>query len=883
MLGRYNYLKDRMFLKEVDESKNKEQHIKVTVLNFQEKPIKEIQGRIVGGTINLDGNSAVRRTCNPNIIVDDYSRELLNVDGLLSMNKKVFIEIGFTNLFSSYLEHDIIWFPLGVFVIINSNCTHSKDSLNISLQLKDKMCLLNGDCGGVIPSAVSFHEFEAYDYEINDYYISQPKVYQIIQELVHHWGGERLDKIIISDVPDKIKQVMKWTGDKPLYIYNETLNDMKSPYINVGLEYETLIREVYESLYKDGISFSDEEWENLYKKEIETENSIIKQIQKSILKCYNGCDIGFIYTDFVYPGELICNSGETIVSVLDKIKNTLGNFEYFYDIHGNFIFREIKNYLNTNKATSILNKIENNSNYAVNYWNDESTFSFDNNVLISSYSNTPQYNTIKNDFVVWGKRKGVTGVDLPIRYHLAIDKKPSIGNKYKVYFYEDDFENIKKAKKVLKYPASDISIVNWSDIQKMEEKIKCKPIKNMPWEIGEFKPFTEFSVDNFSDKYTFKSRIQINPVFTSFSKQAFYKMAYKGKLFSEDVEIKVDVDFITQEDRVVYGIVTTTDGKCYLYSLLEDDEKLKEIFENKKDVEMLVWYEAAVENQLFNENHPSDVNIVYEIAEVKNKDSGDIIYSSGYYKYNCTSDGYELIDPKNIKEIVTQDWRSELYFSSLEASMYGTDSGNYGAEILVEWPKLYDISYQPGDKDEIGEVRKSGWYENTIDGVDIDYFLDFIDANSAEIGKYSVDNIGRRSKVVKDDKINCIFEPDIPNIIWINGEEEQENLGNTINDILKQGYACYQASSVIWSYIVGGGYYNSAYNLIQDLLYQHTHFNETVSVTLLPIYHLEPNTRVTINDELSGIFGDYIIKSFSIPLDINGTMTISCAKILDKI
>ena len=880
MLGRYSYLKNRMFLKEVDESKNKEQHIKVTVLNFQEKPIKEIQGRIIGGTINLDGNSAVRRTCNPNIIVDDYSRELLNIEGLLSMNKKVSVEIGFTNVFSSYLEHDIIWFPLGIFVIINSNCTHSKDSLNISLQLKDKMCLLNGDCGGVIPSAVSFHEFEAYDYEINDYYVSQPKVYQIIQELVHHWGGERLDKIIISDVPDKIKQAVKWTGDNPLYIYNETLHDMKSPYINVGLEYETLIREIYESLYKDGVSFSDEEWENLYQKEIETENSLVKQIQKSILKCYNGRDIGFIYTDFVYPGELICNSGETIVSVLDKIKNTLGNFEYFYDIYGNFIFREIKNYLNTNKATTALNKIENNPNYTVNYWNDESTFSFDNSILISSYSNTPQYNAIKNDFVVWGKRKGVTGVDLPIRYHLAIDKKPNKGNKYKVYLYNDPLDNVKKAKKILKYPISEESlmIVNWSDIKRMTEKISCVPIEGAIWEKETETPFTEFEVDGKPDKYTFKSRIEIQPGFTSFSKQAAYKVAYKGKLFSEGKEIALDPNLLSKEE--VYGIVNYANGKSYLYSLLREDEELNKIFKDKKNVEMHVWYEASVENKMFNEEHPSDINIIYELPAINDEYDE---YPAGYYKYNCKEDSYEQIDSKNVREIVTQDWRSELYFSSLEASMYGTDAGEYGAEILVEWPKLYDISYQPGDKNEIGEERTSGWYEDTIDGVDIDYFLDFIDANSAELGKYSIDNIGRRSKVVNDDKINCIFEPDIPNIIWINGEEEQGNLGNTINEILKQGYACYQASSVIWSYIVGGGYYNSAYNLIQDLLYQHTHFNEAVSVVSLPIYHLEPNTRVTINDELSGIFGDYIIKSFSIPLDTNGTMTISCAKILDKI
>jgi hypothetical protein len=34
----------------------------------------------------------------------------------------------------------------------------------------------------------------------------------------------------------------------------------------------------------------------------------------------------------------VANVGETIISILDKIKNMFSGFEYFYDIDGNFIF-----------------------------------------------------------------------------------------------------------------------------------------------------------------------------------------------------------------------------------------------------------------------------------------------------------------------------------------------------------------------------------------------------------------------------------------------------------------------------------------------------------------------------------------------------------------
>jgi hypothetical protein len=43
------------------------------------------------------------------------------------------------------------------------------------------------------------------------------------------------------------------------------------------------------------------------------------------------------------------------------------------------------------------------------------------------------------------------GLDTPIRYHLAIDKKPSIGNVYEVFFYVDPEDKIKKAKKPLTF------------------------------------------------------------------------------------------------------------------------------------------------------------------------------------------------------------------------------------------------------------------------------------------------------------------------------------------------------------------------------------------------------------------------------------------------
>jgi hypothetical protein len=187
----------------------------------------------------------------------------------------------------------MLWFPQGVYVIISPNITHDSNGVNISLTLHDKMALLNGECGGILPASVTFHEVEDID-ENGEIQIIEPTIYQIIQELVNHFGGEQLGKIIISDVDSRIKKVMKWTGSTPLFLYQRAIGD-GTVYSSFSTNYDELMQSKEE---KGG----------------------------SIQSFSYGQDIGYILTDFVYPSELVGNAGDTVVTILDQIKNTLGNY-----------------------------------------------------------------------------------------------------------------------------------------------------------------------------------------------------------------------------------------------------------------------------------------------------------------------------------------------------------------------------------------------------------------------------------------------------------------------------------------------------------------------------------------------------------------------------
>ena len=63
-----------------------------------------------------------------------------------------------------------------------------------------------------------------------------------------------------------------------------------------------------------------------------------------VAKVEYGQTAGYRETDLVFAGDLVANAGETLTSILDKIKNMLGEFEYFYDIDGRFIFQKKKTY-----------------------------------------------------------------------------------------------------------------------------------------------------------------------------------------------------------------------------------------------------------------------------------------------------------------------------------------------------------------------------------------------------------------------------------------------------------------------------------------------------------------------------------------------------------
>jgi len=67
------------------------------------------------------------------------------------------------------------------------------------------------------------------------------------------------------------------------------------------------------------------------------------------------------------------------------------------------------------------------------------------------------------------------------------------------------------------------------------------------------------------------------------------------------------------------------------------------------------------------------------------------------------------------------------------------------------------------------------------------------------------------------------------------------------------------------------------------MLYDYSYFNNSITMSSVPIYYLEPNSIISVDDNLSNIHGYFTLSKFTIPLTYNGTMSITAVKIPQKI
>ena len=181
---------------------------------MNEFPLESIVGKVTSGSINIDGSSAIRRTCSLSLTVDQ--EDAVITDAYWAYKNKFKLEIGLKNTINSNYP-DIIWFKQGIFAITSFSKSQNMTSINVSISGKDKMCLLNGELGGKFASEI---DLGAWDDEVSKgvWVTEKLPLYQVIRNVVHTYGEEDFRNIIINDLDIVGYELMAYKGEEPMYL-----------------------------------------------------------------------------------------------------------------------------------------------------------------------------------------------------------------------------------------------------------------------------------------------------------------------------------------------------------------------------------------------------------------------------------------------------------------------------------------------------------------------------------------------------------------------------------------------------------------------------------------------------------------------------------------
>ena len=765
-----NPLLDELFLKRLDEERNRTVYAKLTSLNLMEEPIESIEGVVTAGSISLDGRSAVRRTCNLTL-----SSKNLNINTVYwGFTTKVSIEIGLENIIEPKYP-DIIWFPQGIYILDNFNTSEQVNSYIITVSGKDKMCLLNGSIGGNLNAETRFDIEEIVNEEGDVIEYKRPIKY-IIKEMVHHYAQELFSNIIINDLDDYALEQLDYRGDNGNLIllrqigywdvalgqftkneemqadhqfHNAIIAAAEDTEITTTMSnLETMDLYLLDNFSGKPINYLKPGWDKdiVYESYVDEDDmGLIKDrpdptivisfvqdnkiaIGYTMRKIEFGDSAGYRMTELTYPNELIAAPNDTITSVLDKFVNFLGNFEYFYNLQGQFVFQAKPTYVGSS-WNSIL-KFEDEKFVTPAKLISYTSYGFEDGILTTAFQNKPNMGNIKNDYTVWGTKTTAAGAEIPFHCRYAIDKCPE-------FYVTNDAQHIYVSKLI-------------------EEKYQDMDF-------------------------------------------------YKG----------INNKFPNLETHIV-------DWREIIFQMAKD------------------YYQS---------NHSDNIDDAYYVTIAYN--NTDPEHKISLYPYGKT--GYE----------------------------------HYYHDIEGFWRLLYcEPQEGEGDyEDEAGNIfnKSTRWNKSVIDDPSqLIFWFDFYDMDNYGLGKFSIKAIGDRPKVVRDNDVKTIIYRDVPDLLYISqGEYDKHKETGT----LKTGYEYLILPDVegILSMFTLSTRGKTAHDEIDSMLYNYSYTNDTVTISSVPIYHLEPNTIVYVKDKQSAVDGYYIIDKIQIPLQYNGSMSVTTIQLPQRI
>ena len=876
---------DKEFLKALDKQQYKTLYAKIISLDFDDNPIEEIQGTVTGGSISVNGTSAVRRTCSLSLAASSMMENIH--DYYWGLNTKFKLSIGVSNAVNPEYD-EIIWFPQGTYVISSFDTSQSAGTHSISLQGNDKMALLNGTVGGVVTSLT--HNFGVIDEidEKGNIVTTDLLLKDIITDAVHTYANEPLHNIIVNDLDDIGVELIEYRGKTPLYMIVDNNTNLVTNMTNNGQQGGYYVAETKEPKTLDSLGDGyDPRIELDMGGTVTAQKPTVLQVKNAegeytgnytIIKVEAGHVVGYRATDLTYAGDLILNVGETITSLLDKIVSMLGEFEYFYNLDGQFVFQRKKTYVQT--SFNNLTKDGEGVTYATNAAETSSvSYSFEDSVLISSFSNSPDYAHLRNDFSIWGTRDSVSGKELSVHLRCAVDEKPikytSIEvTQEEVDAYEAQWDVISAGPQTsITYTTENISEENvvgnldWREIiyQMAMDYSRWNHLDGFNAKIASANPWRRYEIINELGKKDWIEEPGYPDGYTGYEQYYIDLQSFWRQLYNPDYEGSYKVTYVTRSNY-------------------------------EKDPTIYNWYQQCKADEEFvvgRKYYIDTVSSGYTHKKRLTKAQYDNYPTNYYYIQHGTIDKHEVEIKISSSDNPTDKFKSDIEYYTKDSDGKITEVTLENEEKFKELLAEKDVYYKemqlviPYDPDKKYYLLKENeynpdthWsYTVSQNPEMLNFWFDFLDTEG-ELSKYSVKNIGSRPKAENNNDVKAIYFREIPDILFYGENVTDEELA--IQRAMKPGFTFIRLNQVMENLFSISGQGKSAKDVLDNMLYNYTYCTEEISLSTIPIYYLQPNTRIFVRDDKSGINGEYIMESFTVPLGQGGAMSISAVKAVEN-
>lgn len=859
-----------------------ERYVKLIRLDANDLPIEEIEGRATGGSVNVDGASSVRRTCSLTMITDDISQEYN-----WALSTKVKILIGLANDIDPS-RPAVVWFKQGTYYLTSFSASLGINSQSISLSGKDKMVKLNGELGGRLMQQTVFDNVETArkDENGNDV-ITHDKVpiKTIIYKAVQQFGGESPQNIIIDGLDEYSLELQENRSNEILYLARKTDSEIYTEIIRQSEnrkcwvnDQETYISQInYDSLLYEGF-----EQEGQHGDKVRLESGSTAEYYVS--KVDYGDLAGYKQTILYYPADLICNVGDTVTSMLDKLCSFLGVFEYFYDLDGRFIFQ--RKPFETTVAQELLAEEDGVTYVSKPLMLADEAYELEDSTLLTQISRSPQISNIANDFSLWSNRDGV-----PIHIRYAIDRKPETYTT--LAFNEDDWEVYKKASGMTFETSEEEEVAMNDYITDGEIEYNSD---DYDWRELIYRMSIDWYKGNYLDDFAFRLHNANNWCLNG---RTGYEQYY------EDINYFWPMLYNTEEPYVASPALITS-GK--IKSVSESDEGLN-LYAPGEDADTYSLYDSQsyslyTKYNLYDANkniltsstygilkaddditiyddyiigYDSSINITEQSSVYLYSEAEPEVNDNKYYftrLYEATKQGGLWYTPVEIAStsITFHDlndyggYCEKIYGWASGKFYYLDDNGNFirddgdtpieNRQYYLQLTDIYEVSFGP-------------WRQNLINEPDqLVFWFDFVDDRIVnELTNMSVKKIGQRPYAKTDNDIGAIYYKQAPYIIYdFDGEVKRDLTG--------------------YAYIQARGYEGmfsrspkkkTAIEAVETLIAEKAYNAETISFSMIPDYSLDVNTRAKIKNEDLDIDGEYVINKLTIPLNYNGVVSVQAS------